>query len=225
MVVLAGVLGLTGCAGGRAGNQALVSSPRFSHPQDITNPWLPLASLKQDILENDSNRVERAARPEVHKTFEVGGQTIEALVVEDRDYENGKLAEVTLDYFAQSDEGAVYYLGEDVDEYKNGEVVGHSGAWLLGKDTQKAGILMPAHPKPGDRFRSEDVPKITWEQDEVLSVSDTVTVPAGIYQNCVKIQEIASDGATEYKFYAPGVGGVKEVEGKAALLLKSHETR
>ncbi|HWU38508.1 MAG TPA: hypothetical protein VN203_12745, partial [Candidatus Acidoferrum sp.] len=26
-------------------------SLKFSHPQDITNPWLPLASLKQDILE------------------------------------------------------------------------------------------------------------------------------------------------------------------------------
>ena len=83
--------------------------------------------------------------------------------MEDREYAGGKLAEVTLDYFAQADDGTVYYLGEDVDEYKDGKVVGHSGAWLLGKDTQKPGVLMPAHPEIGDKFKSEDVPKITCE--------------------------------------------------------------
>src|SRR5690242_19131234 len=37
--------------------------PRFSHPRDITNLYLPLASLKQDVLENKSARTERTARP------------------------------------------------------------------------------------------------------------------------------------------------------------------
>ena len=183
---------------------------KFSHPREITNPYLPLASLKQDILESSGERVERTAKPDVHKTFHIAGQTVEALAVEDREYAGGKLAEVTLDYFAQADDGTVYYLGEDVDEYKNGKIIGHSGAWLLGKDTQKPGVLMPAHPKVGDQFRSEDVPKITWEADEVVSVSETVTVPAGTYPHCVKIKEKTSDGDTEYKYYAPGVGCVKE---------------
>jgi len=197
---------------------------KFSHPREITNAYLPLASLKQDILESNGERVERTAKPDVHKIFTIGGQTVEALAVEDREYAGGKLAEVTLDYFAQADDGTVYYLGEDVDEYKNGKVIGHSGAWLLGKDTQKPGVLMPAHPKVGDRFRSEDVPKITWEADEVDSVSETVTVPAGTYPHCVKIKEKTSDGDTEYKYYAPGVGCVKEVEPDAQLSLVLHQT-
>ncbi|MGA2787140.1 MAG: hypothetical protein ABSF60_06395 [Verrucomicrobiota bacterium] len=121
----AGVLVLTGCAGVSSGDCAQKGTPRFSHPRAITHLYLPLASLKRDVLENKSDRVERTAKPELHKTFEVGGQTVEALVVEDRDYENGKLTEVTLDFFAQDDAGAVYYLGEDVDEYKDGRVVGH----------------------------------------------------------------------------------------------------
>jgi hypothetical protein len=223
--VIAGVLALTGCANVNPGGGPPAELPRFPHPQAIANPYLPLASLKQDVLENQSGRVERTAKPEVHKTFEVGGQTVEALVVEDRDYDHGKLTEVTLDYFAQDDAGAVYYLGEDVDEYKDGRVVGHGGAWLWGKDTQHPGVLMPAHPQVGDKFLAEDVPHITWEKDEVVSVSETVTVPAGTYQNCVKIKETASDGATEYKLYAPGVGCVKEIEGKAELPLKSHTTQ
>jgi hypothetical protein len=225
VLMLAGTLALTGCKnvdskGGRT------DLPRFSHSREITNPWLPLASLKQDILQNENERVERTAQPEVHQTFQIGGQTVEALTVEDREFNaGGELTEATRDYFAQDDDGNVYYLGEDVDEYKDGKVAGHPGAWLLGKDTQTPGLLMPAHPKAGDKFKSEDVPRVTWEQDEIVSISETVTVPAGTYQNCVKIKETASDGDTEYKLYAPGVGCVMEIEGKAELPLKSHAAR
>ncbi|MGA2787141.1 MAG: hypothetical protein ABSF60_06400 [Verrucomicrobiota bacterium] len=59
----------------------------------------------------------------------------------------------------------------------------------------------------------------------MVSVSETVTVPAGTYHDCVKIRENASDGSIEYKLYAPGVGCVKEIEGTTELLLKSHEAR
>src|SRR5882757_5220276 len=41
---------------------------KFSHPRDITNPYLPLGSLKQDILEGKEGgkhvRIERTAKPE-----------------------------------------------------------------------------------------------------------------------------------------------------------------
>ena len=199
--------------------------PRFSHPREITNSFLPLGHLKQDVLQSKTERVERTAKPELHKTFQVGDQVVEALVVEDREFQDGKLAEVALDYFAQADDGAVYYLGEDVDEYENGKVTDHSGAWLLGKDTQVPGVLMPAHPKVGDKFQPENVPQITREDDEVLSISETVKVPAGTYNGCVKIREKLSDGKTEYKFYAPGVGCVKEVEPDAEFVLKSHRAK
>lgn len=225
LLAAAGALMLAGCATTDSAEGTSPVLPRFSHPLEITNPYLPLASLKQDILENKTTRVERTAKPDLHKTFQIGGQTVEALVVEDRDYDNSKLVEAALDYFAQDDDGNVYYLGEDVDDYKNGKVTGHSGAWLFGKDTQKLGVLMPAHPKVGDKFKSEDAPKITWEADEVVSVSEKVTVPAGTFENCVKIKEKASDGATEYKYYAPGVGCVNEVEGKDELPLTSHATK
>lgn len=108
--------------------------------------------------------------------------------------------------------------------YKDGKIVGHSGAWLFGKDTQKAGVLIPAHPKVGDKFHSEDVPKITTEDDEVVSISETVTIAAGTFHDCVKVEEHASDGATEYKYYAPGIGCIQEVDGDGELSLRSRTT-
>lgn len=201
-------------------------TPRFSHPREITNQYLPLAWLKQDILEGTEAgrkvRIERTAMPQKHKSFKIGGQKVEALAVEDREFEDGKLAEVAMDYFAQDDDGVVYYLGEDVDEYKNGKVSGHSGAWLLGRDTQIPGVILPTRPKVGDKFKPEDVSREISETDEVVSVSETVVVPAGAYKNCLKVKESLADGTTEFKYYAPGVGCVKEVPPKSDVSLKSH---
>ena len=202
---------------------------KFSHPREITNPYLPLALLKQDILEGKEGsknlRIERTLEPELRKTFKVGKQSIEVLAMEDREFESGKLSEITLDYFAQADDGAVFYMGEDVDEYKDGKVVGHSGAWLYGVQTKVPGLLMPGNPKLGDRFRSEDVPKITTEDNEVVSLSETVRVPAGTYQNCLKIKETLSDGGVEYKYYAKGVGCIREQPEGGNVVLKTHTSK
>lgn len=217
---------LTGCLGDNYGKHPGVTGwPKFSHSRDITNPYLPLASLKQDILENKNERVERTAKPDIRKTFEIAGQKIESLCVEDREFDSaGNLTEATLDYFAQDDDGNVYYLGEDVNTYKDGKISGHSGAWLLGKDTKIPGVLLPAHPKVGDKFSSENVPGITREDDVVVSISETMTVPAGTFHNCIKVKEHASDGATEFKLYAPGLGVIAEMDSDDGLLLKSHST-
>jgi hypothetical protein len=202
---------------------------KFSHPRQITNPYLPLASLKQDILEGKEGskelRIERTIKPELRKTFKIGRQKVEVLVMEDREFESGKLSEITLDYFAQADDGAVFYMGEDVDEYKDGKVVGHSGAWLYGDQTQVPGLLMPGNPRVGNKFRSEDVPKITTEDNEVISLAETVTVPAGTYQNCLKIKETLSDGGVEYKYYAKGVGCIREQPEGGDVVLKSHAAK
>src|ERR1700704_5471985 len=195
--------------------------PKFSHPKAITNPYLPLANLKQDILEGTEKghplRVERIVKPG-SKTFSINGQDVEALIVEDRESINGQLEEVTLDYFAQDDDGTVYYLGEDVDNYKDGKVVAHEGAWLYGVNTKELGVIMPSHPRVGQKFRPEDVPGITREDDVVVSTSEKVSVPAGKFNNCIKVKASLSEGETEYKWFAPGVGAVKEED----LLLKSH---
>ncbi|HSI34754.1 MAG: hypothetical protein ACAI43_13020 [Phycisphaerae bacterium] len=201
---------------------------KFTRPTEITHPFLPLSSLKQDVLEGNEGgkktRIVRTVRRDLTKTFKIDGRDVPALVMEDRDYEDGKLSEVTLDYFAQDDAGNVYYLGEDVDEYRDGKVVGHDGAWLFGKDTPVPGVLLPATPKVGDKFRSEDVSNEISEKNEVVSISETVKTPAGEYRDCVKVKESLADGTTEYKYYAKGVGVVRETPHDGDELLASHET-
>ena len=154
----------------------------------------------------------------------INDRPVAALAVEDKEFAGGQLAESTLDYFAQDDDGNVYYLGEDVNEYKNSVVSGHGGAWLYGKDTQKLGLLRCGASGVGDRFRSEDAAPITWESDEVVSLTDTKTVSVGTFQNCLKIKERASDGGTEYKLYALGVGCIVEDDSDGELSLKTHGT-
>jgi len=47
---------------------------------------------------------------------------------------------------------AMFIHGEMWTNYSGGKISGHSGAWLFGKNTQRLGLLMPAHPKIGDKF-------------------------------------------------------------------------
>ena len=212
-----------------AREKTLLAGVKFSHPRALTNPYLPLSLLKQDILEGTDDgkksRVERTALPDRHKVFVINGAAVDAAVFEDRDYADGQLEEVTLDYFAQDDAGTVYYLGEEVDDYKNGQVTGHDGGWLFGKDTLIPGVLLPAHPHVGDKFKSEAVSREISENDKVVSLSETVTVPAGTYHHCLKIAEHAAGEAVEYKYYAPGVGVVREVPADGDVQLVSHTTQ
>jgi hypothetical protein len=208
----------------------VLAGVKFSHPRDITNPYLPLAYLQQDIIEGSEDgkttRVERTLKPEIRKTFTVAGQQVESLCMEDRVFVSGVLEEVALDYFAQDDAGTVYYLGEDVDEYdETGKLAKHNptdDAWLTGKDTPVPGVIIPAHPKVGDKFKSEDVSAKIDETDEVVALDETTTVPAGKFEHCVKIKETLADGSIEFKFYAPGVGVVRETPSTGDEMLKSH---
>ena len=202
------------------------AKPRFTNPTALTNTYLPLNSLHRDILEGKEDgktlRVERTMKPGT-RAFTIGGQKVEARLMEDREFIGGKLKEVTLDYFAQADSGDVYYLGEKVDMYRDGKVVGHEGAWLVGEHKAKPGLLIPAHPKVGDKFKSEDVPGIAVEDDEVVSVEETVVVPSGTYKHCVKVKETVSGEAPEYKYYAPNVGVAREVPAGGDVKLISHK--
>lgn len=203
----------------------VAQKPKFSHPTRITNRHLPLGKLHRDVLEGIDHghkvRVVRTSLPGAHALY-VGGKRVAAKVVEDKEFKDGKLTEITRDYFAQSDEGSVYYLGEDVDQYRDGQIVAHDGAWLSDKNGAKAAVVMPAHLKVGSRFRSEDAPKNTREVDLVVSTSETVKVPAGVFKRCIKIREVASDGDVEFKYYAPGIGVVRESDKDVDLRLISH---
>ena len=220
----AGVVGLAvfGVAAFRA--QAAPAAPVFSRPAEITNPYLPLGSLGRHVFEGTHAgrpaRTERTRLPGT-RAFTVGGQTVNAMIVEDRGFVDGRLEEVALDYFAQSDDGTVYYLGETVDNYRNGKVADHQGTWLYGVHTKHLGVLMPAKPATGDRFQAENAAGIAREDVTIVSSAEKVSVPSGSYDGCLKAREVLLDGAIEHKFYCPKVGVVQEVTTDGTMRLKS----
>lgn len=161
----------------------------------------------QLVLKSDKEKVEITVLDE---TVKVGA--VETRVVEEREYENGKIKEVSRNYFAFCKEtGNVFYFGEDVDDYEDGKVVKHSGAWRAdGKDSQ-AGILMPGTIFLGARYYQEIAPN-AMDRAENLSTDVTLKTPAGTFKNCLKTEETSGLDPKDkcYKTYAPGIGLIQD---------------
>jgi hypothetical protein len=214
-LLIAGTAAALGTVAAVSAAQDAPSGPVFSHPARIDNRYLPLAAHRRCELRGraDDGTRERVVRTVLARTkrFDVGGQRVDAAVIRDDAYEDGELVERTHDYFAQADDGTVYYLGEDVDNYRRGRVTNHRGSWLFGRDTDVPGVAMPAAPQVGDQFRFEDVPGVTAESDRVEEVGMRARVGGRDFTDVIRVQEfVQPEGEVEYKLYAPGAGVIVE---------------
>ena len=141
-------------------------------------------------------------------------------MIEDRAFEDGKLVERTLDYFAQADDGTVHYLGEHVNNIRRGRVVNHNGTWLYGSTRTCSAWPCRRARKLGDQWRLEDVPGITTSQTGWRRRACAPGSGGKLYTDVIRTQEfIQPEGEVEYKLYAPGVGVITEYppDGRAVL--------
>lgn len=185
-----------------------LDEPTFSDPTAVTNPRFPIAELEQVIQLGEEAgaalRFEVTLLPET-KVIEWNGQQIETLMSQFVAYEDGRVLEVAVDFFAQADDGAVWYFGEDVFNYVDGVVDNTEGTWLAGKDGP-AGMIMPADPQVGDVYRPENIPGFVFEEVTIKAVDETVDGPTGPVEGAVIVQEKLMDGQLEDKTFAPGYG-------------------
>lgn len=168
------------------------------------NAYFTLEPGRQSVLEGGATRLVITVTPDVKV---VDG--VRTRVVEERETEGGKLVEVSRNFFAFSaKDSGVYYFGEDVDVYKDEIVANHEGSWRAGVGGARFGLMMPAHPRVGQRFHQEVAPGAAMDRAEVLSVSESLRVPAAAYRQCVRMKETTplEPGATEFKVYCPEVG-------------------
>lgn len=182
-----------------------MAKPTFSKPFEITNPLFPGALTQVIQLGHEStkpSRVEITRLPGTN-TIEWNGQQVETVVSQLVSYLGGHIAETALDYFAQADDGSVWYFGEDVANFEAGVVANHDGTWRAGKDGPP-GMIMPAQPKVGDVFRPANQPGIVFEEDTVKSIGATVDGPRGPVTGAVTITQHLADGSFEEKVFAPG---------------------
>lgn len=138
---------------------------------------------------------------------------VQTRIIEERESANGKLVEVSRNFFAISKRtNNVYYFGEDTKTYKDGQVKGTEGSWEAGVDGARYGLIFPTTPIVGARYYQEIAPGAALDRAEILSTSETVTVPAGSFKHCVKTEETSplEPKNVEYKLYAPGVGLIRD---------------
>jgi hypothetical protein len=192
LVVLAAMLALAGSASGAGGFSA-----------HVTNPWFPLRPgtvYKYQGVKD--GKPSREVLRVTHRTKTIQG--VPCVVVDDRLYLEGHLAERTNDWYSQDGKGNVWYFGEATAELDaSGKVTTTEGSWQAGRAGARAGILMPARPRPGQTGVQEHYKGQAEDHFRVLGY---------LGKNAVLIEEWTplEPGVLDHKLYVRGTGTVLE---------------
>jgi hypothetical protein len=221
-----------GPASPRARAEVPTGEPTFTHPLDIDNAYHPFVRNRLRVYElvkgGDDTYAIDVFLSDTRTFLLEDGTEVECAIMEEWAIEDGELAEISTNYFAQADDGTVYYFGETVDNYEDGEVVDHGGSWLVGgpsgddpPETETAAVpavFMPADPEVGDVWKPEDLPDAGIEEfDTAEGFERKLRVEAGKFYDVLRVREETPDVGR--KWYAPGVGFVRSKEGKEVLEL------
>ena len=136
-------------------------------------------------------------------------------VVEEREWVDDALVEVSRNFFALCEEtGDVFYFGEEVDIYEDGEIVSHDGAWRAGVEGALPGLIAPGRFLLGARYFQEVAPGVALDRAENVAMGLTVETEAGTFEDCVEVLETTplQPGSESTKVYCPGIGLVQDDE-------------
>jgi hypothetical protein len=145
----------------------------------------------------------------------IGGRTVtvRTRVVEEREFIDGELYEISRNFYARCrGTNDVFYFGEDVCFYQDGQCVDTGGSWRAGVDGATPGIIMPGRFLLGARYDQEQAPGVALDRAEHAEMGLTLDLPAGRFEDCVRVLETSAlePGAESEKFYCPGIGLVKD---------------
>jgi hypothetical protein len=128
------------------------------------------------------------------------------------DYTNGELVEKEIAFYAQDDDGNVWYFGEHPEDYEDGKFV-EAPTWIAGIEDAKAGIKMPAHPQLGAPAVYQGWgPAVEWsDYGQVDQMGQKVCVPVDCYDDVLVISEssLGEAGGYQLKSYGRGVGNIQ----------------
>ena len=178
---------------------------------DIDNPYWPMAVGTQwAYREVDEEGNEQAVAVTVSAETKEIANGVTARVVRDTVTQDGAVVEDTFDWYAQDGDGTVWYLGEDTAEFEGGEVSSTEGSFEAGVDGALPGVIMPAEPADGMRYRQEYLEGEAEDNGEVLGTDEMAEVPYGQYDKALLTKDTIAiePDVLEYKLYARGVGPV-----------------
>ncbi len=174
----------------------------------INNPFFPLVVGDELVLEgeDDEGTFLEIIITVLDETELVAGVTTR--VVEEAEFEDGEIVEISRNFFAQAPDGTVCYFGEDVDDFEDGEIVGHDGEWRAGESGNLPGIIMPANPQVGQVFQQEAAPGIAEDQAEIVALGETIEVPAGEFSDTLSALDCnpMENAETDEKVYVRDIG-------------------
>ena len=184
--------------------------PSFSNPTEITNPLFPISELRSAVfsgrVEGEPFHTETTLLPQTRTIEWSPGKTVETRVSQYFAYIDGRIEEVANDYYAQADDGSVWYFGEDLFDYeRSGFVDSTEGAWLAGVDGPPA-MIMPGDPQVGQAHRAENIPGVAFEEVRIKTVDKTVPGPTGPVEGAMVARELHDDATFSDKVFAPGYG-------------------
>ena len=190
----------------------------YRHSHQVTNKFLPLTPGLQFTLTGTT----LAGQHEV--VFTVTNVTkwvnhVRTIVLWDRDFQDGALAEEELAFMAQDRDGNVWSLGEYPEEHADDGSVSAPRTWLAGQQDAIAGVLMRADPAPNTSTYLQGVaPAVEFiDKARVDSVNQRVCVPVACYDGVLVVDEwdpsAQPQDGHQFKYHAPGVGVVK-IEGR-----------
>jgi hypothetical protein len=187
-----------------------IDAADFAHP--VENPWWPLrpgivrvyTGTKDGMPARDVVTVTTA-------TQRILG--VDTVVVRDRLFVAGQLAERTLDYYAADQTGTVWYFGEDTAELdRRGHVVSREGTWRAGRGGAQPGVVMESSPVVGKEVRQEYLRGHAEDWYRVVTITHPARVPQGSYADALATAEWTplEPGVLDRKEYAPGIGEISE---------------
>ncbi|MGA9160973.1 MAG: hypothetical protein WB297_08950 [Actinomycetota bacterium] len=178
----------------------------------IDNPYFPLPvgrTLVYTGTKDEQRQTDRVTVTDRKKVI-LG---IMATVVRDVARHHGTLLEKTFDFYAQDDQGTVWYLGEDTTAFEPNGKTDTSGSFVAGVDGAQPGIVMPSDPQIPDAYRQECLAGEAEDTAWVVAIGGSVRVPYGSVRHALTTLEATriEPGAYDRKVYGPGVGIVSEL--------------
>jgi len=181
---------------------------------DLTNPYTSYMVGQTLVYEGMTDEgLERVETTTLASTVVINGITCRE--VEDVAILEGDVIESTIDWYAQHQDGSIWYMGEIAKNFDDeGFLEDIDGSWRYGVDGAQPGVIVMGTPVPGQLYRQEYLINEAEDLGRVLALNETVTVPAGTFTGCLMTEDGSSlePDALEHKYYAPGVGLVLEVD-------------
>jgi hypothetical protein len=181
----------------------------------ITNPYFPLKPGQLRVYRSvDLDGSKTRVTERVTRRTKVMANGVTARVVHVVDTQKGQMIEETFDYYAQDRAGNVWYLGEDTRFFRNGKEYFKPDSWQSGVNGAQPGVIMPARPRIGQRFREEYSKGVAQDRLHVLGRVQQVEVSGRRFMRVLLFEETTplEPEVADLFFFARGVGVVLAVE-------------